>query len=435
MQMRIGKLLQLGIAAYFCIAVSGCASPLKKATDQFRGGAYSEALATLEDKSDEISNRDLLLLQLNKGLVLHQLGRFEESNRALLAATDTMEKLSRVSVSEQISTLAVNDWLAAYRGEYSEQLWVHSYLMMNFLLLDKPESAAVEARRALQVFATQPESLKAASFTRALVATSFENAGLINDAYIEYKLLAENNLDTSNIADKLYNQALQLGFADDAEKFRPHLLNTTDTPVADSIPQGELIVFLSRGDLPYKISGNVFFPPDIRLSWPEYGPSYQHLGVIDVFDNDSLLPYKSVESDFASLARTSLYSRGKSIAIKQALRVGAKHSIVNEVADENALAGGLLQIALFVLEEADTRGWDSLPSSMSMLRIPLNAGVHSITLGANGHELTVFPGVNIDAGRTTFRHFRIESYSGEPSPVRTPHHRPVTVEYQIEKTL
>lgn len=435
MKMRIGKLLKLGIGAYICAYLAGCASPLREATEQFRDGAYPEALSTLEENSSKISDRDALLLHLNKGLVLHQMGRFKESNRELLTATDIIEKLSQVSISEQVSTLAVNDWLAAYRGEYSEQLWVHTYLMMNFLLLDKPESAAVEARRALKVFDAQPDSLKAASFTRGLVATSFENAGQINDAYLEYKLLAENNLDNSNIVDKLYSQALQLGFANDAERFRPDFLKTIEVPDVDNNSRGELIVFLSQGDIPLKVSGNVFFPPDIRLSWPEYGASYQYMDVVDVYDNGSLLPYKSIESDFASLARTSLYSRGKSIAVKQVLRVGAKHSIVNEVADENALAGGLLQVALFVLEEADTRGWDSLPSVMTMLRIPLSAGVHSIKLGANGHELTVFPDVSIHVGKTAFRHFRIESYVGEPLPVRTPHHKPVTVKYQIEKAL
>lgn len=422
--------LSVGVVIYACL--SGCASPLREATEQFRQGAYTSALETLDAKSEKIANRDLLLLHLNKGLVLHHLGRFEESNQSLLTATDVIEELSRASISEQVSTLAVNDWLASYRGEYSEQLWVHAYLMMNFLLMDKPESAAVEARRALKVFDSQADSLKEAYFSRALVATSFENAGLINDAYIEYKRLAENNTDNSNIADKLYKQALQLGFSKDAEKYQREFFDEQPPTKSDN-NNGELIVFLSRGDIPFKVSSDVFFPPDIRLSWPEYGYSYQYLDNIDVSNDSGLLPYQEIESDFASLARTSLYNRGKSIAIKQALRVGAKHSIVNQVESENAVAGGVLQIAMFVLEQADTRAWDSLPSKMSMLRIPLQAGTHTVRLSANKQELMVFPEVNIHSGKTVFRHFRLEPYTGESIPLRQSRHKPVTVEYHIEK--
>lgn len=435
MLMRYRQVLKLITGASICACMAGCASPLREATEQFRQGAYPAALITLEEKGPDIANRDRLLLHLNKGLVLHQLGRFEESNQELLTAANVIEELSRASISEQASTLAINDWLASYRGEYAEQLWVHSYLMMNFLLLNKPESAAVEARRALKVFDSQPDSLKEAFFTRALVATSFENAGHINDAYLEYKLLAENSVDNSNISDKLYSQALQLGFTKDAEQYRAELFDEQEQPLKQNDNNGELIVFLSRGDIPYKVSSDVYFPPDIRLSWPEYGNSYQHLDNVDVFNDSGLIGYQEIESDFASLARTSLYNRGKGIALKQALRIGAKHAIVDQVESENAVAGGVLQIAMFILEQADTRAWDSLPSKISMLRIPLSAGSHTIRLSANNHELMVFPEVNIPVGKTVFRHFRVESYVGETEPQRETRHKPVTVEYHIEKEL
>jgi len=32
-------------------------------------------------------------------------------------------------------------------------LWIHTFQMMNFLLLDQAESAAVEARQALKIYA------------------------------------------------------------------------------------------------------------------------------------------------------------------------------------------------------------------------------------------------------------------------------------------
>ncbi len=435
MQTQLGRFFQLTIGTWLCVYLSACASPLRNATDQFRSGDYASALTTLEEKSVEIADRDLLLLHLNKGIVLHHLARYEESNQELLRAADIIEELSRTSISEQVSTLAVNDWLASYRGEYVEQLWVHSYLMMNFLLLDNSESAAVEARRALTLFASKPDALKQALFTRALIATSFEGTGLINDAYIEYKQLDEASSDNSNFVDKLYSQALQLGFAEDTKRYKQDLLAAQQSLPGSEKLKSELIIFLSQGDIPHKVSGNVFFPPDIRLSWPEYGYSYRPINLIDIYDNENPVVYKEVASDFASLARTSLYERGKTIAIKHALRAGAKHAIVHEVGNENALAGGLLQVALFVLEEADTRGWDSLPSHMSMLRIPLDPGTHTISILANGYTLKTFSPFTTRGGQRVYRHFRLEPFVGEPKPVREPRGSPVTVEYHIEKEL
>jgi hypothetical protein len=81
----------------------------------------------------------------------------------------------------------INDMAATYKGEYCERLWIHTFLMMNFLLQYKYDSALVEAKQALEVFDKYPGSLEGDYFTRALIALCYENMNLWDDVRIEYE--------------------------------------------------------------------------------------------------------------------------------------------------------------------------------------------------------------------------------------------------------
>lgn len=387
------------------MVLQGCAShPLDRTRGQFHSGRYEEALGTLEAKESEITDRDKLLVYMDKGLILHQLGRYEDSNLQFLKAAELIEELDQVSISEQLSTLAINEWLAVYRGEYSEQLWVHTYLMMNFLLLDKPEGAAVEARRSLKVLNTYADPLKDDYFSRALIGLSFENVGLINDAYLEYKILAESLPDPSPVAGKLYQYATRLGFNEDAAEYKNAIPPEQLSDNKDE--SGELILFVSEGRIPRKVAGDFFIPPDIRFSWPEYRSWHIWPRHFEVHSHNETFAYKSVESDMASLARASLSERGRVIATKQVARAVTKRQIVNEVDDNNPLTGGILRLVLFALEEADTRGWDTLPGQLQLIRVSLPPGEHDLSITDGETTFADLTGVVINNGGKTFRAVR-----------------------------
>ena len=257
---------------------------------------------------------------------------------------------------------------------------------------------------ALKVLDRYPSELQEAYFTRALGGLSFETVGLINDAYLEYRVLADQLDDPTPVANRLSRFARQLGIDDSAQAYRDYV----DVSSTNANPtNGELIVFLSQGRIPRKIPGDLFIPPDIRFSWPQYS-NYQSWPVeVDVSSRESQADYSLVSSNLGNLARTSLAARGKSIAVRQTVRAVAKHNIVNEVEDQNPLVGGLLQIALFALENADTRGWDTLPGHLGLLRISLPPGEHQVQL-MDGNVLVLdFPSVTIRAGEKTFHKVRL----------------------------
>ena len=78
---------------------------------------------------------------MEKGLILHYLGEYEKSCDILLKASNLIKYQDQISISDQSSAVLINDKVTTYKGEYCERLWVHTFLMINFLLQQKNESA------------------------------------------------------------------------------------------------------------------------------------------------------------------------------------------------------------------------------------------------------------------------------------------------------
>ena len=147
---------------------------------------------------------------MERGAILHHAGHYEESIAALLKASALIKQQDIISAADQAGSMVTGEWATEYKGEHAERLLVHTYLMMDFLLTGKPESALVEAKQALEIFDRYPKATARDHFTRALIAHCFEINGEINGAYIEYKKLAEQMADPSPIADKLVSIAEKL---------------------------------------------------------------------------------------------------------------------------------------------------------------------------------------------------------------------------------
>ena len=179
-------LLSLMVLLQAC-ATSGA---LNVARDQFRHGSAQEALQTLSEAN--VSRRDRLLLYLDRGLVAQAAGEFETSIAAFDSALRLVDELDYVSLRDQSSALLTSDWATRYSGEYSERLWIHTFQMLNFLLIDEPQGAAVEARRAVAVYEEHGDVLKQDVFTRALMALSFAAAGQNDSASVEYRRLKDD---------------------------------------------------------------------------------------------------------------------------------------------------------------------------------------------------------------------------------------------------
>ncbi len=395
------------------VLTQGCAGsgPLSDARSQFFSGYPQAALVTLE--TDSVAKRNRLLAHLDRGLIAHTAGEYEQSVDAFKTAAALVDELNFISVREQSASLVTNDWVTAYKGEYSERLWIHSFQMMNFLLLNKPESAAVEARQALQVLDEHGENLKNDWYTRALIAMSFEAAGKADSAHIEYKKLLVDTGRDIGMARRAWQNAKRLGRQQDAEQFKE--LITTSATTAKS--KGELVVFVQTGSIPRKMSGEIFIDPSLYASFPVY-PNIERPNVSLMVSKDGADQAADVISvQLVDISRAALAARATRITAKQALRIAAKKGIVDAVSDDNELLGALFTVAFLSSEIADTRSWETLPAHISLVQVPLDAGTHTVRLqvqdGSRSHDITV-PDVDIQAGRTSYRSYRVGI--GAPRP-------------------
>ncbi|MCG8613716.1 MAG: hypothetical protein MI864_24655, partial [Pseudomonadales bacterium] len=168
--------------AILALLLSGCSSlSLQKARQLHSNGQWLAAADALQQCESE-SRHDRLLCLLDSGTVLYDAGKYQESTRVFLAADAFIREQDYLSISQQTLASVVNDYAIVYQGEHSEQLWLHTYLMMGFLQLHDYEAARVEAKRALEVLDENPEPLQQARYSRALIALCFELFNQFDDA-------------------------------------------------------------------------------------------------------------------------------------------------------------------------------------------------------------------------------------------------------------
>ena len=371
----VRPLLWAVACAVLAALCGGCASGfLVSARDSYYSGRLQEAEAVLA--ANQPSARDTLLYLMEKGLVEHDLGRYRQSAATLRQASAWMDE-NVISASREAVSLLTTDLATAYDGEYCERLWVHAYLMMDYLILGEPESALVEAKQALAVFDEHQDSLASDVFTRALIALCFENLGEKNDAYIEYKKAARNAEDPSALDPVLFRLARALSFFDDAEKYGKNL-----TPEEKKKEQGpELVVFAAWGQGPRKMPASIVVPPGERISWVAYEPDRTPWGRVSAKAQAGELPVLEITTSVPGVAADSLDERKTRVIAKEAARFAAKEATARVIANNYGEAAGLLARLAFIFSGApDTRCWETLPARLCLARVALAPGTREVTL-------------------------------------------------------
>ncbi len=336
------------------LALQACSTPgvLVTAREQFKQGSTTAAVQTLSGA--EVSARDQLLLLMDTALVAQAAEQYNESIVAFEQAYTLIDELDFISVRDQSTALFLNDWAIRYGGEISERLWIHTFQMINYLMLNRPDGAAVEARRAVNLFDKHGDVLNEDVLTRYLMALSFESAGQFDSANVEYRKLNE-----------------QLGI---------------DPPARRSKATRDLVVLVASGFIEPKLAGDLILDINARISFPFYPESYKREPGITVFANAQVLDTQLVHTRLLPIARSALAKRGKSVAARHALRLVAKNQIANQLEDQDALVGGIARLLFLVLEQADTRSWETLPAWLSLVRAEVPTGIDSVNVQINSAD-------------------------------------------------
>ena len=127
----------------FLFGCAGYSANIRNVEQHLVTQNYQVALATL-DKLYADSDRDAVLYNLNKGMLLRMNHDYSASNDAFEAAKRLMERLEAISITEQTGSLVVNYEVKSYEGEVFEKVLLHFYKILNYLELGKIYDARVE---------------------------------------------------------------------------------------------------------------------------------------------------------------------------------------------------------------------------------------------------------------------------------------------------
>jgi hypothetical protein len=114
----------------------------------------------------------------------------------------------------------------------------------------------------------------------------------------------------------------------------------------------------------------------------------------------------NVATDMGHVARKSLNDRAAQYLTRHALRTGAKEAIADRVGDENFFAEIVVRVILFLSEEADIRSWETLPGSLTLVRLTMDPGIHDLEISSGYYDTAHLRGVDVPEGRRVYRAIR-----------------------------
>jgi hypothetical protein len=373
--------------------------------------------------------RDRLLGALDRGVVLHTLGRAEESNAAFAEAEQIFRETDVTDISDVTTSFLINDYQLEYKGEDFERVLVHPFKALNYLALGKPDEALVECRAANELLVEIQEKYETKSvysedaFARYLSGIIFESEGNRNDALVAYRLAlsAFEKHGASygtplppSLASSLLRLAEAQGLDGLEAEFRARWPEAARTPYAARREMGEFVLVLENGPAPVKEEARFDVAVDdeiFSIAFPVYKeiPPRAACAVFRVGDASART---EIAGNVAAIAVKDLEDRYHRVVAKAIARLAVKHAEVAELKKKNTILGYLLNFVNTVNERADLRSWETLPANFQIARIAVPPGsyenVEMDLVSPRGDVLeTVGLGAwEVGPGETRFLHFR-----------------------------
>lgn len=329
--------------------------------------------------------------------------KYEE--RALLGAE---------AVGEELTTLLINEGVAAYPGEGYERAQLHASLALTYLARGNLDGVYVETRRANKLLegdeTLYEKKYAAGGFAHFMSAVSYELQRRFDEAYIDYARMAEKGVGVELAGKALVRIAKRLRYDDAVDG----LIATHGDAVVPPQDAAQVVVIAGVGLGPYKEEQTVALPAPggiVQFSVPVFIARPQAISALALQVDDGAPLATTVVENVATVARENLADRMAWLALRSALRAGIKYGITrvgSEMArDKNNAATGFAVLAAGALftaatERADTRSWLTLPDTWQAARLFVAPGEHEISLGPAGGGLARVGRVRLGPGETVF---------------------------------
>ena len=398
-----------GLVALLCL--NACASYTEETrtirTD-YRDGSFQQALDKIESSSLK-ENKNRLLYNLEKAMILDRMGDQVKSRSLLISADKIADDLYTTSISRTAASFVVSDASTDYSGEDYEKVAIHTELALSYIGSGDLDSARVEARKINNklsqindAYEDHKDRYSEDAFARYLSGIIYEARGETDDAIIDYtKALASyrgnfsafvNGGTPDHLIKALYRLLSQRGRQDRLKELQgefPRLVEAAKAELDDR-DSGEVVVIHELGHIAVKTSESFAFAfgkQVVRFSFPvirSQGRSYFGQTGLIVNPGDKFHSAENAE-DLNAIAHSTLEDRRGRLIAKSAARLIAKGQLTEQAYQNFGPLGGLaMNIFAVVTETADTRSWSLLPEAYAVSRIRLKSGKHTIKIQSGG---------------------------------------------------
>lgn len=423
------------ILLFSLLLFSACATYYQQQTNfnqKFTAGNLEAAKRYLEQHDKQAEKKDRLLYLLDRGVVEHLLGNYQESNFYFEEAYIFTQDF-RKSFSGDFLEMTANPMLRPYRGEDFEVVLIHFYKTLNFIKLGRLDDALVEVKRInikLNKLNDRYEDKKnrynVDAFALNLMGMIYEARGNYNDAFIAYRNAYEAYAEVyaeefkvpapQQLKHDLIRMAAYNGFWQEQEMYEKEFglhyqKQASQQPMLNffwlnglgpvkgefslnltslSNAQNGILTFANEAEgFSIPVNTNQFNGQKdfselnfIRMAVPRYNsrlPMASNASLVYMDQNYEL----TLAEDIESIARSTLQDRLTRELAKSVGRLAIKQATQAAVRKENEDLGSLVSILNAVTEKADTRNWQSLPHSISYMRIPLDTASNELKLIVN----------------------------------------------------
>jgi len=232
-----------------------------------QAGRPGEGLAILEGQEGTYGSRSTVLYLMDKGMLQHLAGRYQESNVSLSKAEELSEALYTRRISAEAAAFLTTDNALPYEGEDFEKVMLNVFMAMNYVQLGLWDEALVEARKVDHKLTVMGDRNHGAMtytkdpFARYLSGVLYEATGNLSEALVAYRLSFEafeqsRKLYGTEVPDLLRKDLLRiteaLGLLDEYESYRRMFPGVIWQPQAGTRGMAELVFVTYAGRAPLK---------------------------------------------------------------------------------------------------------------------------------------------------------------------------------------
>ncbi len=421
----------------FVLLLTGCASShfatMSDVQQAVQEGDYQRAEDLMTSKEKLKKARNLVLYLLDAGMIAHLNEKYEESNRLLAQAAERMEQLDVISLSGTASEWLLSNKVQPYSGEDFERVFVHYYMALNYLMLNKLEDALVECRSVNLLFRELNDRYehkniyKTDAFMLYLSGIIYDAMGEVNDAFIDYGHAYHTYINDyqshygtpvpGQLAEHLLRTSSALGFNDRFEEYEREFSRTTTWPKQEEYRNSaRLVVIWDNGFIPYKVERAfreyIELNDDkdagcyIKFAFPEFVLRIPTFTRAQATVRGITYPLELSE-DLAQIAIKNLKDRRIRTMAKAVTRNLIKCAAEYEIEKENRWLGFLFGLLTELTEGADTRHWFLMPANIHLTQLLLPPGVTDVELTFSGSpgqpaQRKHYENVMLKQGKTTF---------------------------------